>query len=215
MALLERQTMKHEGASSTPVVRLPFFESDSAIVTALRAGQPAGGAALYDRYHQHVRRVLVRVLGSGADVNDLVQDVFVSAIDGIARLEDPESLRGWLASIAVFRARAEIRKRSRTRWFPLFGNDELPDVVAVVATPEIDEAVRTTYRVLDKLSADERIAFALRFIDGMELVEIAEACGVSLATLKRRLSRAQKKFVGMARTYPELAEWLSGGGRWT
>ena len=197
------------------VARLPFFESDAAIVAALRARQPAGGAALYDRHHEHVRRILVRVIGPGSHLGDLVQDVFVSAIDSIDRLQHPDSLRGWLGSIAVFRARAEIRARARHRWFPLFANDELPEADAEMSTPEIDEAVRTTYLVLEKLAADERIAFALRFIDGMELVEVAEACEVSLATIKRRLARAQAKFNNIARTYPVLHEWLERGDRWT
>ncbi|HEX6765919.1 MAG TPA: sigma-70 family RNA polymerase sigma factor [Polyangiaceae bacterium] len=204
-----------DGERARPVARLPFFESDAAIVAALRARQPAGGAALYDRHHEHVRRVLIRLLGPGAHLGDLVQDVFVSAIDSIDRLERPDSLRAWLASIAVFRARAEIRARARSRWFPLFADDELPEADARVATPEIDEAVRTTYLVLEKLAADERIAFALRFVDGMELVEVAEACEVSLATIKRRLARAQSKFMNIARTYPALSEWLERGDRWT
>jgi RNA polymerase sigma-70 factor (ECF subfamily) len=211
-----KQRERSDDERSRPaVVRLPFFESDTAIVAALRARQPAGGAALYDRHHEHVRRVLVRMLGPGAPLGDLVQDVFVSAIDSIDRLERPESLRAWLASIAVFRARAEIRARARSRWFPLFDSDELPEADARVATPEIDEAVRTTYQVLDKLAVDERIAFALRFVDGMELVEVAEACDVSLATIKRRLARAQTKFLNIARTYPALTEWLERGARWT
>jgi RNA polymerase sigma-70 factor (ECF subfamily) len=196
-----------------PVARLPFFDSDRAIVVAVRAGQAAGGAALYDRHASHVRRVLSRILGPDTELRDLVQEVFLAAIDSIERLEDPEALRSWLASIAVFRARAEIRRRVRARLFPLFGSDELPEVEAPVATPEIGEAARTTYALLGKLGSEERIAFALRFIDGMELVEVADACNVSLATIKRRLSRAQKKFVAMAKTYPELSEWVSGGAR--
>ena len=62
---------------------------------------------------------------------------------------------------------------------------------------------------------DKFIAFALRFVDGMELVEVAEACEVSLATIKRRLARAQAKFTNIARTYPVLHEWLERGARWT
>jgi RNA polymerase sigma-70 factor, ECF subfamily len=77
-------------------------------------------------------------------------------------------------------------------------------------SPEHGEALRATYHVLGRLSADERIPFALRFIDGMELTEIADACAVSLATTKRRLSSAQKKFTSIARTYPELADWVEG-----
>jgi RNA polymerase sigma-70 factor (ECF subfamily) len=208
-----RKQSPAKGAGSS-VVRLPFFESDAAVVSAIRAGQSAGGAALYDRHREHVQRVLLRVLGPDADLRDLVQDVFLAAIDSIERLEQPDALRGWLASIAVHQARAEIRKRARGRWFPLFANDDLPEVEANVSTPEVDEAVRATYRILGKLPADERIAFSLRFIDGMELVEVADICGVSLATIKRRLALAQKKFVTMARTYPELSEYLGGVHRW-
>jgi RNA polymerase sigma-70 factor, ECF subfamily len=197
------------------VVRLPVAETDTALVAGLRAGQAAGGTALYDRYCRHVRRVLVRVLGPDEDLGDLVQDVFVEAIDSIDSLDSPEALRGWLASIAVFRARAEIRRRARTRWFPLFAVDRLPEVAAPVSTPEVDEAVRATYRVLAKLPADERIAFALRFIDGMQVAEIADACRVSIATIKRRLSRAQRRFTTIARGIPEIAEWLERGTRWS
>ena len=70
------------------------------------------------------------------------------------------------------------------------------------------------YRVLDVLPVDERIPFALRFIDGMELTEVAAACDVSLATIKRRLARSEKRFVAVAARYPELGPWLEGGARW-
>ena len=121
------------------------------------------------------------------------------------------SAASWLASICVHQAYREIRRRTRSRWFFLTDDDETLERTAPVATPEVDEAVRATYRVLDKLPAEERIAFALRFINEMELVEVADACQVSLATAKRRLARARKKFTTMARTYPELADWLLGG----
>jgi RNA polymerase sigma-70 factor (ECF subfamily) len=194
------------------VIRLSFLESDADIVAAVRAGEGAGAAALYDRHHAYVRRVLLRVLGPDAELHDLIQDVFVAAIDSIASLQEPNALRAWLAGISVNCAHAELRRRtSRGRWLPLFARSELPPVEAPVSTPEVDEAVRATYHVLRKLSAEERIPFALRFIEGMELVELAAACGVSLATAKRRLARARKKFVTIAQTYPALSDWLAGG----
>ena len=197
------------------VAHFTRYESDRAVVAGLLAGQGAAGAAIYDRYHAHVRRVLIRVLGPDLEIGDLVQDVFVAAIDGIERLEDPDAIRGWLTGIAVYTARGEIRRRARARFFPLFAGDELPDTEAPASSAETDEAVRTTYHVLGKLAEDERIAFALRFIDEMELGEIAEACAVSLATIKRTLARAQKKFGAIARTYPELVDLLGEGERWT
>jgi len=198
---------------SAAVIRLSFLDSDADIVAAIRAGDGAGGAALYDRHHGYVRRVLLRVLGPDAELFDLIQDVFVAAIDSIHRLSEPSALRSWLASISVHCAHAELRRRFKRRWFPLFPGSELPQEEAPVVTPEVDEAMRATYHVLGKLPADERISFALRFIEGMELVELAAACGVSLATAKRRLARARKKFVTIAQTYPALTDWLEGGER--
>ena len=195
------------------MIRLSFLDSDAAIVAAIRAGDGQGGAALYDRHHGYVRRVLLRVLGPDAELHDLIQDVFVAAIDSIERLSEPNALRSWLAAISVHCARAELRRRGRARWFPLFPRSELPEVESPVATPEIGEAMRATYHVLGKLAPDERIPFALRFIEGMELVELAAACEISLATAKRRLLRARKKFVTIAETYPALSDWLARGAR--
>jgi RNA polymerase sigma-70 factor (ECF subfamily) len=152
---------------------------------------------------------LLRVLGGDSrDLDDLVQDAFVTAINTIERVDDPASLRAWLTSVAVFTARVEIRRRARRRFFLLAPGAELPEMEAVVSNPEVDEAVRATYRVLGKLPADERIAFALRFIEGMELTEVASACRVSLATIKRRVQRARERFESIASRYPELAEWM-------
>jgi len=190
------------------VVPLPLLESDPAIVGALRAGDSAGGMALYDRYRPYVHRVLLRLLGPDAELTDLIQDVFMAAIDSIDRLENPAALRAWLAGIGVHMARAEIRRKVRSRRFPLFPTSELPPVEAPAPQPEVDAAVRATYAVLVKLAPDERIPFALRFIEGMDLLEVAEACRISLATAKRRLARAHKRFVTIARTVPELSDWL-------
>lgn len=191
------------------VVPLPLFESDVALVRAIIAGERAAGAALYDRHHGYVRRVLMRVLGPDSDLHDLVQDVFVIAIDSIELLSDPGALRAWLAGISVNCARAELRRRTRSRLsWPSFG--ELPEVAAAVCDPETGEALRATYRVLRCLSVDERIPFALRFIEGMDLLEVAAACGVSLATTKRRIASARKKFINIAQTYPELRDWVRG-----
>lgn len=194
------------------VVRLSGPTSDAAIVDALRAGHSAGAAALFDRYHDHVRRVLVHVLGPDSDLADLAQEVFVAAIASIGRLENPDALRAWLGSIAVFTARARIRQRRRWRILELVPHERLPEREQMRASPEVDEAVRATYRVLERMGKDDRIAFALRFIDGMELSQIAEHCRVSLSTIKRRLTKATERFERLARREASLHEWLDGGG---
>ena len=65
--------------------------------------------------------------------------------------------------------------------------------------------------MLDTLPADERIAFALRYIDERPLLEVAEACDCSLATIKRRLSKAEQRFTRLAQRDTVLAERLARG----
>jgi len=185
--------------------------TDAAIVRAVAVREPSGVAALFDRYHTHVRRVLVHVLGPDTELADLVQEVFLTAMGSIEKLSDPEALRGWLGSIAVFKARACMRQRARARIFQFLPTDELPEVEHSPVPWEIDEAVRATYRVLERMPVDERIVFALRFVDGMELGEIAEACELSLSTIKRRLGKAEQRFSRIAGREPSLVEWVGGG----
>jgi RNA polymerase sigma-70 factor (ECF subfamily) len=193
------------------VVELPIPESDAALVSALRSGRVDAGRTLFERYGRDVERVLFRVLGPDMELPDLLHDVFVAALTSIDQVRDPSALRGWLTGIAVRKARKCIVKRRRWRIIQFFAPTDMPEGEARVAPVEVSEALRCTYEVLDRLPADERLAFALRHIDGMELTTVAAACGVSLATIKRRLVRAQRAFVRMASEQDSLVPWLERG----
>ena len=192
-------------------------QPDAWLLEALKSGHPGAPALLFDRYAPTIERVLARVMGWDDELGDLLHEVFARALRGVAQLEEPERLGAWLTSIAIFTARNCIRGRRRWR---LFGapssTGELPEVAAQsggTASDEVREATRRTYALLDRLSADLRIVFALRYIEGMELTEIAEACDISLATVKRRLAKADERFVALARRDEVLRRWLSEG-RW-
>ncbi|WP_437296456.1 RNA polymerase sigma factor [Sorangium sp. So ce426] len=202
-------------AGSGVVVRtLPFAGDDASMVAAMRAGNRAAIAAFYVRYEAHVLRTLMRVLGPERELPDLLHDVLVGALASLDELRDPRALKPWITSIAVFTARTRILRRSRRSWLRFLPWHELPDVEAPTPSGEVTEALRATYAVLNELPVDERIPFALRFIGGMELVEVADACGVSLATIKRRLARAESRFTALAREHPALSDWIEGGARW-
>lgn len=190
-------------------------DASASLTEALRAGDPGATLALFDRHGVHIRSILIGVLGPDPDIADLVQDVFVTALESISRLRDGRRLRAWLTSIAVFKARGLIRTRRRRRallrvcfWLA----PEAPD-----PTPAIQgsESLRAAWRVLDRLPADERLAFALRFVQGMELGDVALACDVSLATIKRRIARAQTAFLLEAQAEPALIEFLEGVSPWS
>jgi RNA polymerase sigma-70 factor (ECF subfamily) len=186
--------------------------TDEKLVEALRSGAPNAAALLFDRYGVRIERLLWSLLGPEQEAEDLLHEVFIRALEGIGHLEDPSRLRSWLTGIAVHTAREAIRRRVRRRWLSFV--EEVPDRPATTASEEVNEAARCTFDVLRGLSADERVFFSLRFIDGMELQDIAAAFDVSLSTAKRRLKDAEKRFVARARKIPALRSWIEEGGRW-
>lgn len=186
---------------------------DEAIVVALWGGDRAAAAALFDRHAPHVRRVLRRILGPDPETCDLLQDVFVHALRDIRRLRDPRLVGAWLTGIAVHVARRAIRKRRRWAWIRFFAPESVPDVAAAERDDVAAEQLAATFRILAELPTDERIAFSLRILDGMDLSALAAACGVSVATTKRRLQRAVAAFRAAANDDPALRDRLALGSR--
>jgi RNA polymerase sigma-70 factor (ECF subfamily) len=186
---------------------------DVALVAALRNGHPGAKAAFFDRFEGHVRRIVVHILGPTVDVADALQDVFLNALKSVHTLKDASALRPWLTRLTVLTARKLLRSRKRGSWVRLFLSHEDEELYepAVLPSAEATRALRIAYGILDTLPEEDRIAFGLRFVEGMELTEAAIACGVSLATIKRRIHRAQQRFMAMADAHPALNAWKTGG----
>lgn len=215
----QRKPSKKPSSSNTSGVVLPlsFVGDDVALVKALKANHPGAKATLFDRYIDHVERVVYHVIGVDSEAKDVVHDVFVNAFASIHGLSDPLALKAWLSRVAALTARKVLRTRSRRAWLRLFvdADQEMRhEPWGDGVNPEAMESVRETYALLAQMPVDERLVFSLRFIDGMELFEVALACGVSLATVKRRLRKAIDRFTRMAVRRPVLAEQLKGGARW-
>lgn len=163
-----------------------------------------------------MQRILSRILGHElhTELEDLVHDAFVQALASIHGLRDPGALLGWMQTIAAHTAYRSIRARRARRWLRFWEPAQVPEVVVDGVEPELVEAYRRTYALLDRMPADERVAFALRHIDGMELTRVAELCDCSLATIKRRLARGEQRFARAAERDEILRGWLREGGRW-
>ncbi len=187
-----------EGASG-------FLGSDAALVSALLQGSAEAPAALYDRYSGFVDRVLIRVLGSDPELRDLLHEVFAEALSCIHKLNDPTRLKSWIAQIAVYTARGAIRRRRRGRWLKFRPPEAVPEQ-ATEGTATETLMLNRVYALLEKLPTEERIAFSLRRLEDMELRDAASAMNVSLATFKRRLSKAEARFLKLAMRDPFLAD---------
>lgn len=202
------------GTVEAVVKPLRFQGDDESLVAALKARHPGAMEALFNRYGSHAQRVLVRVLGFDSQLPDILHEVFIEAFTNIDSIRDGARLKAWITTIAVYTARQRIRRRSRRRVFWVHDETLVTDVPTRGTDPEEREALKLTYKVLDAMPTDERIPFSLRFVEGMDLGEVAESCNISISTAKRRLNRAQTRFTAIAHRYSILRDWMEKGDRW-
>ena len=203
-------------AEGADVIRPRAFQrqGDAELVHDAVAGDLLAREALFDRHADEVERLLYRLLGNDPEMADAIQDVFLEVFRHLGRLRDPNALRGWLRAVTVTTARKRIRSRQRRRWLRFLPQEELPETEAIEPGDEVLSALKAVYVILDEMGADLRIAFALRYLEQLELTDVAAACEVSLATIKRRLRRAEELFAARARRDPELVDWMENGHRW-
>lgn len=183
------------------------FDDPAALVEAVVAGDPRAHAALWDRHAASLRAVLRRTLGCAFDVEDALQEVFLRFFRAAKQLREPARLRPYLVGIALRVARRELRRRRFKRWFVLTDDGAVPEMPT--STDEsAREAVRRLYAILDELEVETRLVFVLRHIEELELTEVAEHLGISLATVKRKLARATPLITSRLRRDPLLAPYV-------
>jgi RNA polymerase sigma-70 factor (ECF subfamily) len=197
--------------ASFGVVRsLPFEGDERALVAAMASGRLDAAAAFYDRYVQAIHALVFRLMGPDGEIDDVVHDVFVRALESLPRLRDPAALRSWLFGIAVRAVAIRFQKRTRQRWLRFMAPEELPQI-ATFPTTDLGEALNDVYSILKGMDPDERIALVLHRVEGLSLEDAARTMGTSLATFRRRLARGETKFFARARSRPALDSWLAEG----
>ena len=134
------------------------------------------------------------ILGDSDLAQDVVQETFISAYRSLdsLRAEHAGSERAWLMRIAVNRCASE----KRSRWFRSIvireTMDELP------AAPQADEETADAlYEAVRRLPDREHTVILLRYMQDMPVEEIAEALGLSLSAVYRRLETARRRLKQM------------------
>ncbi len=151
-------------------------------------------------------------MGPGHDVEDLVQEVFLCVFEKVPALREPKALKAFVVSFTVLTARGELRRLWRQGWIRLQDKGDVSGDALVEVDLDGREALGRFYAVLDRINAHDRTMFVLRFIEGLELVEVAAASGVSVATTKRRLARVWSKVILLVERDPILRDYLTPSG---
>lgn len=168
--------------------------SDAQLVALGCQGETQALEALYRRHAAFAIHLAARIEGSSRDVEDIAHDAFLRAFERLDDLTDRGAFRSWLGSIVVHAVRSRMR---RHRLMSVLGlkTAEPVDLDALAspdASPHVRAQIAQIYALLRTLPTDERIAWVLRCVEGHDLDTVARLTRCSLATVKRRISRAQK-----------------------
>lgn len=150
-------------------------------------------------YRPRILRFLLSSLTDRDAAETLTQECFLKAWNARAQFRGDSSLATWLTRIAVNLMRDHLRSRSLRFWQKTRGDsldvmdisDWIPDGRS---SPEdialARQRVAELWKAVDDLSAHQRSVFVLRFVEEMELDEIAETLKMNLSTVKSHLYRA-------------------------
>jgi RNA polymerase sigma-70 factor (ECF subfamily) len=150
-------------------------------IRAVAAGDQDAFARLYADYVRMVHAILLGRIPR-RDVDDLVQEVFLTAYTRIRELREPAAFGGWIATIARNRATDYMRQARE--------QVELPDELA--GGDPIDTETFAVLEIVRKLPEAYRDTLLMRLVEGMSGHEIAERSGLTPASVRVNLHRGMK-----------------------
>lgn len=128
-----------------------------------------------------------------ADLDDLVQEVFLVVSKRLEDYEERGRTRAWLYSICTRVVNAQRRKVRRRR-------ESEPLTEAAMDAPQLEQiqdrqAVELGWRLLQQLPEQQREVFVLYEVEDMPMAEIAQALGCPLQTVYSRLYKARERIL--------------------
>jgi RNA polymerase sigma-70 factor, ECF subfamily len=141
---------------------------------------------------RHLRPYLARRVASAADIDDLLQDIFVRLHQSVATLRDEDRFGGWVYRVAHSAVVDRARQNARTPHFTADDSAEL-SAVAEAQDPLRSELEECVALFVSRLSSPYREAVTLTELQGLTHKEAAEMLGVSLSGLKSRVQRGRDK----------------------
>jgi len=196
-----------------PAVPLsPLSEaSDEEVARALLMGHPEARHVTWQRFSPLVRRMARRFFSRPEDAQEVVHEVFLCLFLRVHTLRAPVAFRAFVIAITK-RTLSYERRRRRLRFCQASDEEQRTSgALSLAADPAAKHALLGLEQLVLRLRRRERNAFIMRFIEGMDAVEVGEMLGVSAPTARRSFARARKRINDWASRDPFLADYLRNG----
>lgn len=175
--------------------------TDEEVVTRVLAGDPALYEILVRRNNQRLYRAVRAILSDEAEVEDVLQEAYLSAYDHLGDFAGRARFSTWLVRIAVNKALDRYRRQGRMvaqEWTDSGPPDTLPGLAPLATRPrsperesESRELSGLLARAIDRLPVRYRTVYILREVEGLDTSEVAACLEIESGTVKTRLHRAR------------------------
>jgi RNA polymerase sigma-70 factor (ECF subfamily) len=183
--------------------------TDQALVVRCQQGDRLSFRELYRRYQQRVRSTVYQLCGANL-LDDLVQEVFLKAWQGLPKLRQPDYFATWLYRITWNVAKDQRRHWAKHSWEQTNSEAKSDLIHNSVSTPENAALMDIHYRELvqqglQSLSLEHRAVLILHDLEDLPQQEVAEILKIPIGTVKSRLFHARS---GMRKFLQQQGELL-------
>ena len=147
--------------------------------------------AFFAHWSPYVAGIGVNILGDPSAVDDLVQDVFIKVLENRDKIRDPSAIKSWLTTVAVRLCYRKLKKRKVLVFLGIEAPPRFEKAVSEAAPQEHRVLLTRVLKSLENVQTVDRVAWSVRYLQGESLKDTATYCACSLATVKRRIARAQ------------------------
>ena len=145
---------------------------------------------IFESHVDAALRVAVGIVGDPAEAEDVVQEMFLRLYQALPQLDATTSLRSYIYRATVRTALNALRRKSGCQIRLENGHEPLaPDPLELFEEREKQEII---LRLMGRIPEQQRAAFVLREIEGLEMDEVADALGCSRTTARVHLHLARK-----------------------
>ncbi len=168
---------------------------DGSLSERIRRGESVAFDEIVAVHQTPIRRLVFRLLGWSDDVDDVVQEVFLSAMKGLKRFQGRSTVGTWLGAIAVNKCRSHWRRKALRHRLLTMGRHRRPAEEALACDRQSEQnetrsRIRQAVRALPRSLGE---VVVLRYLQEMPIARIAEVTSLSPNAVQTRLHRGRKR----------------------
>ena len=181
---------------------VPGALMDVAVIERARNGDAQAFRLIYEHFSAQIHRYAFRLVGNQELADDITQEVFLKAFQGIGKIADDSNISAWLYRIASNACFDVLRRRKLITWMPMLEESDKSDEFASDDfTPRVIES-EIVRRTLAQMPPALAVCLVLRSVEGFSCEEIAEILKIPKGTVFSRLARARDSFI---KVYSQVA----------